>query len=97
MITVERKYCLSDSPDLHARVEVNPLGKLEVEIIELNQRHSSEFDDLSFICSEGGIRVCGKDNALSWHLSLATGDGLELSNLVDNAHEEYETLMRDLM
>lgn len=35
MIAVHREYCLSNSPDLHAHVEVNPVGKLEVEIVEL--------------------------------------------------------------
>ncbi|CAE6943651.1 hypothetical protein ACOMICROBIO_LMKGKHOH_04731 [Vibrio sp. B1FIG11] len=39
MIAVHREYCLSNSPDLHAHVEVNPVGKLEVEIVELQERH----------------------------------------------------------
>ncbi len=97
MIAIEREYCLSNSPGLHARIEVNPVGKLDVEIVELNERHSSEFDDLSFESSKGVIRVCGKEDTAVWHLSLKNGDGLELSTLVDKANEEYETLMRDLM
>ncbi|ANS86190.1 hypothetical protein VSVS12_02430 [Vibrio scophthalmi] len=97
MIAIERKYCLSNNPNLYARIEVNPIGQLDVEIIELNERHTTQFDDLSFKCSQGVIHVCGKEQTLPWQLSLATGDGLELSTLVDNANDEYETLMRDLM
>ena len=97
MITIHRKYCLSNPPNVHARVEVNPAGKLEVEIVELNERHSSEFNDLYFELSAGAIRVCGKGETAAWQLSLKNGDGLELSTLVNNANEEYETLMRDLM
>lgn len=97
MIAIERKYCLSNSPNLHARIEVNPTGILDVEIVELNERHTTQFDDLSFKSDRGAVHVCGKEKASPWQLSLATGDGLELSTLVDNANEEYETLMRDLM
>lgn len=48
MIAVHRDYCLSSSSELHAHVKVNPVGRLEVEIIELEERHTTEFDDLSF-------------------------------------------------
>ncbi len=48
MIAVHRDYCLSNSSELHAHVKVNPVGKLEVEIVELQERHITEFDDLSF-------------------------------------------------
>ncbi|NMS01521.1 hypothetical protein HKB36_00540, partial [Vibrio parahaemolyticus] len=48
MIAVHRDYCLSNSSELHAHVKVNPVGKLEVEIVELQERHTTEFDDLSF-------------------------------------------------
>ena len=41
MIAVHRDYCLSNSSDLHAHVKVNPVGKLEVEIVELQERHES--------------------------------------------------------
>ncbi len=47
MIAVHRDYCLSSSSELHAHVKVNPVGRLEVEIIELEERHTTEFDDLS--------------------------------------------------
>lgn len=47
MIAVHRDYCLSRRPDLHAHIEVNPVGKLKVEIVELQECHSTAFDDLS--------------------------------------------------
>lgn len=40
MIAVHRDYCLSSSSELHAHVKVNPVGRLEVEIIELEERHT---------------------------------------------------------
>ena len=97
MIAIKKEYCLSNNQGLHARIEVNPVGTLDVEIIELNERHTTAFDDLSFESARGIIHVCGKEEALPWQLSLTTGDGLEVSTLVDKANEEYETLMRDLM
>lgn len=97
MITVYREYPLSNHPNLHARVEVNPIGQLDIEIVELCEKHSSEFDHLSFESKGSAICVCGKDQLSAWQLSLTNGDGQELSLLIDKANEEYETLMRDLM
>ncbi|GLR05656.1 hypothetical protein GCM10007906_32440 [Vibrio hyugaensis] len=97
MIAVHREYCLSNSPDLHAHVEVNPVGKLEVEIVELHEHHTTEFDDLSFENQGGETRIYGKENTVPWQFNLAKTDALELSHLVDEANEEYETLMSDLM
>ena len=97
MIAVHREYCLSNSPDLHAHVEVNPVGKLEVEIVELRERHITEFEDLSFESRGVQTRICGKEDTVPWQFNLAKTDALELSHLVDEANEEYETLMSDLM
>ena len=97
MIAVHREYCLSNSPDLHAHVEVNPVGKLEVEIVELQERHITEFEDLSFESRGAQTRICGKEDTVLWQFILAKTDALELSHLVDEANEEYETLMSDLM
>ncbi len=97
MIAVHRDYCLSRRPDLHARVEVNPVGKLKVEFVELHECHSTEFDDLSFESRGNEARISGKENANEWHFKLAMSDAMELSHLVKKANEEYETLMNDLM
>ncbi|MDF2152702.1 hypothetical protein [Vibrio sp. CAU 1672] len=97
MIAVHREYCLSNRPGLHAHVEVNPVGKLEVEIVELHEHHTTEFDDLSFESRGGETRVCGKEATKPWQVKLAATDALELSHLIDEANEELETLMRDLM
>ncbi|GAB2666813.1 hypothetical protein [Vibrio panuliri] len=97
MIAVHREYCLTNSPNLHAHFEVNPTGKLAVEIIELNQRHMTEFDDLVFQSNQGGIEVCGKEQRVPWRCHLAISDALELSTLVEEANEELEVLMRDLV
>ncbi len=97
MISVHRDYCLSRRPDLHAHIEVNPVGKLKVELVELQECHSTEFDDLSFESRGNEIRIWGKENANRWQLKLAASDAMELSHLVEEANEEYETLMSDLM
>ncbi|MGP8305937.1 hypothetical protein [Vibrio sp. YIC-376] len=97
MIAVHRDYCLSRHPDLHAHIEVNPVGKLNVEIVELHECHSTAFDDLSFECRGRETSICGKDSADNWQLKLAASDAIELSHLVEEASEEYEILMNDLM
>lgn len=97
MIAVQRQYSLPNTPELHARFAVNPIGKLEVEIIELNEHHSTDFEDLSFESKGCSIEVCGKEQAVPWRYDLTINDALELSTLVEEANEEYETLMRDLM
>ncbi len=97
MIAVHRDYCLSRRPDLHAHIEVNPVGKLRVEIVELQECHSTEFNDLSFENHGNETRVCGRDDENKWQFKLAISDADELSHLVDAANEEYEILMNDLM
>lgn len=97
MIAIHRKYSLSNRPNLHARFEVNPIGRLEVEIVELHERHSTEFEDLSFKSRGNTIEVCGKEERVPWQCGLAATDAQELSSLVEEANEEYEVLMRDLM
>ncbi|MGR5237124.1 hypothetical protein [Vibrio alfacsensis] len=97
MITVHREYSLKNSLDFHASVEVNPVGMLEVDIIELGEHHTTDFGDLSFESRGSETRVCGKEGKVPWQFNLATKDALELSHLVDEANEEYETLMSDLM
>ncbi len=97
MITVHRHYSLPERPNMHTHFEVNPTGRLEVEIIELNEKHSTEFEDLSFESTGTGVRVCGKDQSTAWRCELQVKDALELSSLVEEANEEYEALMRDLM
>jgi len=97
MITIHRHYRLSNRPDLHAHVEVNPIGQLDVEIVELHEHHSTEFDDLTFKTRGQKTQVCGKEKTLPWHLNLDANDAKDLSTVINEANEEYETLMRDLM
>lgn len=97
MITVHREYSLQNCLGLHANVEINPTGKLDVNIVELDEYHSTDFCDLSFESHGGATRVCGKEGATPWQVNLARKDALELSYLVDEANEEYEILMSDLM
>ena len=82
---------------IYTHIEVNPVGKLEVEIVELQERHITEFEDLSFEIRGAQTRIYGKEGMVPWQFNLAKTDALELPHLVDEANEEYETSMRDLM
>ena len=82
---------------IYTHIEVNPVGKLEVEIVELQERHITEFEDLSFEIRGAQTRIYGKEGMVPWQFNLAKPDALELPHLVDEANEEYETSMRDLM
>lgn len=96
MISVHRDYQLQDKDHLHAHIEINPIGLLDVEIIENKQRHQAEFNDVSFKKIDGHTRLCAKQATKPWQLALTNRDAEEINRLIDAASEEFETLMRDL-
>lgn len=96
MISVHRDYQLQDNDHLHAHVEINPIGVLDVQIVENKQHHHAEFNDVSFKKIDGHTRLCAKHSSKPWQLELANRDAEEINRLIDAASEEFETLMRDL-
>ncbi|MCG9577041.1 hypothetical protein [Vibrio tubiashii] len=96
MISVHREYELIDVNHSHAHVEINPIGLIDVEIMENKQHHQAEFSELSFQKVGGHTRLCGKQNKKPWQLELDNKDAEEINRLIDQASEEFETLMRDL-
>lgn len=96
MITKHRDYQLQDSNHFHAHVEINPVGVLDVEILENKQHHQAEFNELSFMKIGGHTRLCGQHDKKPWQLALANKDAEEINRLIDQASEELEILMRDL-
>lgn len=96
MILVHRRYELKDSKRCHANFEVNPTGLLDVEIVELHKHHQADLDDVKFEKIAGKTRLCCKQNKKPWAIELDDKDAKELSTLIVEANEEFETLMRDL-
>lgn len=100
MLARHRKYLLKDTKQLHAHVQVNPTGLLEVEIPSQKQSHTAEFEHLRFERSGRVTKLVGKHTSngkpVHWQLPLANDDARELEHLIDEAAEELEILMRDL-
>ncbi|MDD1782676.1 hypothetical protein LRP49_16005 [Enterovibrio sp. ZSDZ35] len=95
-----RNYLLKDTKQLHAHVQVIPTGLIEVEIVEKHQCHAAEFEHLRFERSGRVTKLVGKHTSngkpIHWQLPLANDDARELENLIEEASEELEILMRDL-
>lgn len=100
MFVKKRSYKLAGKMHYRANFAVNPTGSLSVEIEEQHKKLEGEFEDLCFIQH-------GKTTALDcvehcepthccWHLDLSPNDASELTQLIDEAKDEYEILMRDL-
>lgn len=100
MFVKNRSYTLAGKTHYHANFAVNPTGTLSVEIVEDHEHLEGEFQDLCF-------RQHGKTTDLDcfehcepkhccWHLELSPTDAKELTQLIDDAKDEYEILMRDL-
>ncbi len=96
MISVHRHYELKDSQRFHVHVEVNPTGLLDVEIVELQKHHQADLCDVEFQKLAGKTRLHCNKNRDKWAVELDDKDANELSTLIVEANEEYETLMRDL-
>ncbi|CAH0525478.1 hypothetical protein [Vibrio hippocampi] len=83
----------------HAEVHINPIGELDIDIMESKQHFSSEFEQLKFQRKNNGTQLQGVEqvNQKAWHIELEHQDAEQLSRLIKNANEEYEQLMCDLM
>ena len=100
LLTERRHYTLPGKKALHADVAVIPTGELEVDIKEKKDHLTAEFEELHFCCGRQQTDlVCQDqvgDHAIRWHIYLAKQDAEELEQLIENAEEEFEILMRDL-
>jgi len=100
MFGIHRDYIIQNQHHFHAHIEVNPIGRLECEILESRESHHVDFDRISFENLEGATKLTGcdeKGRSEAWHLVLTNQDAQELNQLISLAKEEYEILMRDLM
>lgn len=96
MITVHRHYRVAGKPQLHAHIEVNPLGRLCVDVMETHQHHVAEFEQVKFEKQSGHTRIVSTNKKRPWQLSLEEPDARELSHLIEDATDELERLMNDL-
>ncbi|MBY7789105.1 hypothetical protein KW460_03900 [Vibrio fluvialis] len=100
MYTKHRSYTLAGKGHHHANVMVNPTGYLHIHIMEEKRKFNGEFESLCFEthgkCTELTCKDTGLTNQMRWHLDLSGEDATELVGLIEEAKEEYETLMRDL-
>ncbi|CAH0525476.1 hypothetical protein [Vibrio hippocampi] len=99
MIKFHCNVLLHGSQSYHAEVHINPIGEVDIDILESKQHLSSEFDQLKFQRKRSGTQLQGVEqvNQKPWHIELAHQDAKQVSRLIKNANEEYEQLMCDLM
>lgn len=100
MYAKHRSYTLAGSTHHHAHLAVSPTGILSVEIEEEHKKLEAEFDDLCFsthgkVTGLDCVEHCMPSHTL-WHIDLTPSDARDLTQLIDEAKEEYEIIMRDL-
>ncbi|GMQ49014.1 hypothetical protein [Vibrio sp. 10N] len=98
MIKTHHNFLLSGSPQRHAHVHVNPVGEVDVDIVELDEHHNTEFTALKFQRSQHSTLLKGMEisDHKSWQISLNNRDADELNKIIERANEDFEQLMRDL-
>lgn len=96
-----RNYQLKDTKKSHAQVHVIPTGLIEIKIVGKKQCHAAEFEHLYFERAGKITNLIGKHTengkAKQWQLPLADEDAKELEILIEEAAEELEILMRNLL
>ncbi|QXO18560.1 MULTISPECIES: hypothetical protein [Vibrio] len=96
MYTKHRSYTLAGKEHYHARVMVDPTGYLHIDIMEESDELDGEFESLSFKTQDRKTELTCQDAEHDWRIALQGQDARELVTLIEEAKEEYETLMRDL-
>ncbi|ASK54962.1 hypothetical protein CEQ48_09215 [Vibrio tarriae] len=96
MITVHRHYRVAGKPQLNAHIEISPLGKLSIDVMETHQHHAADFEQVKFEKKIGHTRIVSTNKKRPWQLFLEEQDARELSHLIEDATDELEQLMNDL-
>lgn len=98
MIKTHRNFILHGTPKHHAHVHINPIGELDIDIVESHEHHHTEFSSLSFKRSKQSTLLQGVDieQKQSWQLTLDNKDAEELTTIIQRANDDFEELMRDL-
>lgn len=98
MFAKRRAYILAKKTHPKAQVTVNPTGNLHIDVKDEKKALDGNFEDLSFK-QDGKITVlfCLKhDNQRYWRIELSEKDAKELIQLIHEAEDEFELIMRDL-
>ncbi|MGF1750122.1 MULTISPECIES: hypothetical protein [Vibrio] len=98
MIKTHRNFLLPESNGHHVNIDINPIGHLDIDIVELKEHHDSEFEQLTFKHAGSVTHIQGVDEHSNqlWNIPLHCQDAHELNALILRANDELETLMRDL-
>ncbi|CAM3585907.1 hypothetical protein VA7868_04314 [Vibrio aerogenes CECT 7868] len=97
MITVHRNYFMHDQNHNKAHFQVNPVGHLDIDIIGRNKFYHCELENVFFESQGERTKVTGREpGKRTWHVMLSTRDAAELTHLIEDAHEQFEVLMKDL-
>lgn len=98
MIKTHRNFVLHGNHQRHAQIHVNPVGELDVDIIESNEHHNTELAEISFKRSQHSTLVKGFEigDHKAWQIALNNRDADELNTIIQRANDDYEELMRDL-
>ncbi|MFA0087788.1 hypothetical protein [Vibrio sp. 10N.261.51.F12] len=98
MIKTHRNFLLAEPRCHHANVYINPVGQLDIDIVESRQHHDASFETLTFKYEGAIVHIQGIDCRTNkhWDVSLNCRDANEINTLILRANEELETLMSDL-
>ncbi|QIA62420.1 hypothetical protein GT360_02270 [Vibrio astriarenae] len=101
MIIKQRDYLIPNTNRYHAHVEINPVGEVDIDIVESQKHYHSNLDRVQFERKGEKVKVLGVDEhagkTSKWQLTLASGDALDLNCAIEEANDELEILMRDLV
>jgi hypothetical protein len=96
MIETHRNYQLMDKQHSHVHVKLNPVGVLDVSLLDSDTHYLSDLDKVSFVPVGQVTEVSGCADNRTWRLEFDKYDAIELNHLIANANEEFEILMKDL-
>ncbi len=100
MLEVHRNYLLKDTKQLKARVHIIPTGSVKIEILDKKQCHLADFEQIHFERKGNVTQLIGSENKngknKQWQLPFDHKDANELANLIDQAADNLEILMRSL-
>ncbi|WP_434360434.1 hypothetical protein NF212_07955 [Parasalinivibrio latis] len=102
MLAIHRDFVLENKAHHHVHVAVIPNGTLEIDVEESREHYCVDLDQIAFeqkgkitwmICIESP-RHC---DTTQWKIPMCRKDAFDLAHLIDDAEDDLEILMRDLI
>jgi hypothetical protein len=101
MTIKQRDYLIPNANRDHAHVEINPVGEVDIDIVESRKHYHANLDKVRFEHQGDKVKVVGfHDDGVKksrWQLTLASRDALDLNFAIEEANDEMEILLRDLV